>query len=376
MSIRFTLLFLIAALAAGVAAGYWLPQHFPQWLPGPNAEAPATTPATSSAAAPQAGATPPPRPSTAVEVVTVRREALESRLNAVGTLLSDESVMLRPEIAGRLREIRFNEGQQVEAGELLFRLDDDVAAAELQQARANLALAESKFRRSVQLQQQGFISQQAQDEAANALQVERANVALAQARLERTQIVAPFTGQIGLRNVSTGDYVTAGQDLVTLQAIDELKVDFRIPETYLPRLSVGQALDITVDALPGERWEGTVAAISPLVDVAGRAALLRARLENQERKLRPGMFARVNLVLDTTQAIMVPETALLPRDDQQFVMRVANEQVDEVVVIIGQRQGGRVEVVEGLDAGDQVIVAGLQKVSQGSRVNTTVVNYP
>src|SRR5690606_26797423 len=157
--------------------------------------------------------------------------------------------------------------------------------------------------------------------------------------------------------------------------IDELKVDFRIPETYLPRLSVGQALSISVDALPGAWRDGTVAAISPLVDVSGRAALLRARIPNPERQLRPGMFARVNLVLDTTEAIMVPETALVPRDDQQFVMRVDGDRVTEVAVAIGQRQQGMVEIMQGLEAGDQVVVAGLQKISDGSLVDATVVTH-
>lgn len=366
MSSRIVIALVVVALAAG-AAGYYAPRYL-------GLQGGASTPPPATAQPDQTAAAPPaPRQAIGVEVAEVRSQPLERRLGAVGSLLSDEAVMLRPEIAGRLREIGFQEGQEVRQGDLLFRLDDDVARAELQQARANLALAQSKFQRSTQLQQQGFISQQARDEAENALRVERANVALAQAKLDKTVILAPFDGQLGLRNVSVGDYVTAGQDLVTLQAIRQLKVDFRLPEIYVAQTRLGQPLDITLDALPGERWQGVVTAISPLVDVAGRAIMLRARLDNPDGVLRPGMFARVNLLLGSGEALMVPETALAPRDNQQFVMRVVDDVVEEVLVRTGQRQRGMVEIVEGLQAGDRVIVAGLQKVESGSRVRATVV---
>lgn len=380
MSSRHVVVFTVVALVAGVAAGYWVPRHVPgvaAWLPA--AAAPGTA-GTASGASPAparsgpAGGPPPQRAPVPVEVVAVESQVLERRLSAVGSLLSDESVMLRPEIAGRLQEINFQEGQEVKRGDLLFRLDDDVARAEWQQARANLALAESKFKRSEQLQKQGFISQQARDEADNALRVERANVALAQARLNKTEIRAPFDGQLGLRNVSVGDVVSAGQDLVTLQAIQRLKVDFRLPETFLPQVRVGQTLQIGIDALPDQRWSGEVTAISPLVDVSGRAVLLRARLENPDGVLRPGMFARVNLLVASSPALVVPETALTPRDNRQYVLRVADGVVQEVPVQTGQRQRGMVEVNGELAAGDQVIIAGTQKVENGTRVRPTLIS--
>lgn len=380
MSSRHVVVFTVVALVAGVAAGYWVPRHVPgvaAWLPA--AAAPGTA-GTASGASPvparsgPAGGPPPQRAPVPVEVVAVESQVLERRLSAVGSLLSDESVMLRPEIAGRLQEINFQEGQEVKRGDLLFRLDDDVARAEWQQARANLALAESKFKRSEQLQKQGFISQQARDEADNALRVERANVALAQARLNKTEIRAPFDGQLGLRNVSVGDVVSAGQDLVTLQAIQRLKVDFRLPETFLPQVRVGQTLQIGIDALPDQRWSGEVTAISPLVDVSGRAVLLRARLENPDGVLRPGMFARVNLLVASSPALVVPETALTPRDNRQYVLRVADGVVQEVPVQTGQRQRGMVEVNGELAAGDQVIIAGTQKVENGTRVRPTLIS--
>lgn len=353
-------LLFLAAVGVGAAAGYVVSR---QTAP------PAAATAPTAPAAPPARA----RPPVAVEAVAVAASTLEQRLNAVGSLVSEESVMLRPEIAGRIREISFVEGQSVKRGAVLLRLDDDIARAELQQAEANFALANSKYRRADELQREGFISRQGRDEASNALQVERANVALARARLDKTVMRAPFDGEIGLRTVSVGDYVTAGQDLVTLQALRQLKVDFRIPELYLAQITAGQRLDVTVDALPERRWPARVTAISPLVDVSGRALVMRAVVDNADGVLRPGMFARVNLLLAESSALLVPETALAARDSRHYVYRVRGETVEEVAVRIGQRRGGQVEVLEGLSDGDQIVTAGLQKIQDGARVAVTLV---
>lgn len=353
-----------AAIVAGAAAGYFVPRTLDTHRAAP---AVATSQAAPASAAPAARAP--------VPVETMRLEAgiLQERLNAVGSLVSEESVMLRPEVAGRIREIRFHEGQSVRKGDVLIRLDDDIARAELQQAQANYALARSKFQRTTELQRQGFISAQGRDEANNALQVERANVALAQARLDKTEIRAPFNGEIGLRNVSAGDYITAGQDLVTLEAIEKLKVDFRIPEVYLARIRPGQKVRITMDAIPGRTWEAEVAAISPLVDVSGRALVMRALVDNADGTLRPGMFARVDLLLEESQALMVPETALLPRGKSQYVFRVEDGIAREVEVEIGSRREGMVAVNGKLSEGDEIVSAGAQKIQDGARVAATLV---
>lgn len=355
----------LVAAAVGVAAGYYLPRHF-------DADSPATIPA--RAASTNAPVAAPVRAPVAVEAVVLQPATVEQRLNAVGSLVAEESVMVRPEVAGRISEIAFNEGQSVRRGDMLLRLDDAIVRAEYQQAAANQQLAASKLRRAEELQREGYLSRQSRDEASSAAQVERANLALAKARLDKATIRAPFDGQIGLRSVSVGDYVNVGQDLVTLQAIDHLKVDFRIPELYLPQIRVGQRLELAVDALPERRWQAEVAAISPLVDVAGRALLMRARVDNAERHLRPGMFARVNLLLTESSALLVPETALALRGEGHYLYRIEDGQAREVAVRIGQRRGGMVEVLEGLQAGDQIVTAGLQKVQDGTRVAVTLVS--
>lgn len=268
---------LLAAIAAGVAAGAALGVFVPRWL------APAATPAATAAAPakPVSKAAP-----VRVEVSAVTEIPFARGLSAVGSLRSDEAVMLRPEVAGRIQSIEFKEGQPVQRGQALIRLDDSVPRAELAQARANLALAQSHYRRAVALQAKGFVSQQARDESASTLKVQEAAVALAQARLDKMTISAPFAGFAGLRSVSVGDYVNQGQDLAPLEAIDPLKVDFRVPEMYLSKVGVGQQLTLRLDALPGQERPGLVYAVSPLVDAGGRSILLRATVANADSLLR------------------------------------------------------------------------------------------
>lgn len=304
-----------------------------------------------------------------VEVAAVESVRLERSISAVGTLRSHDSVMLRPEISGRIAEINFSEGGKVARGQLLVRLDDSVAKARLQQAKANQKLAGSQYRRSVELSRQGFVSSQARDDAASNLAVQEAAVALAEAELQKTAIRAPFDGLAGLRTVSVGDYVGPGADLVPIEAIDPLNVDFRIPEQFLSAVAVGSRLQVSFDALAGMKREGSVGAISPQIDVGGRSLLLRANVPNPDHLLRPGLFARVHLELAETQGLVVPESALSPSGDAQYVFRVDDGVVKRVLVEIGQRAGAHVEIVSGLREGDQVVVSGLQKVRDGTEVD-------
>lgn len=345
-------------LALGVGLGIWGAQWWLQKERAGNATAAASAPAAEPAASNKVK----------VEVSPVDSVKLERAVSAVGTLRSHDSVMLRPEVSGRISEINFTEGGKVEKGQVLVRLDDSVAKARVQQARANLQLAGSQHRRSVELNKQGFVSRQARDEAASNLAVQQAAVALAEAELEKTTIQAPFDGLVGLRTVSVGDYVGPGTDLVPIEAVDPLNVDFRIPEQFLGSVAVGSRLHVSFDALAGFQREGTVGAISPQVDVGGRSLLLRANVPNPDDLLRPGLFARVQLELAETQGLVVPESALAPSGDAQYVYRVENGVVKRVMVQIGQRMGAHVEIVSGLNEGDDVVVSGLQKIRDGIEV--------
>jgi len=350
---------LLAAVAAGLAAGAALGVFVPRWL------APGATPPAQSAAKPVATPAAPVR----VEVATVKEIPFARGLSAVGSLRSDESVVLRPEVAGRIQSIEFKEGQPIARGQVLIRLDDSVPRAELAQARANLTLAQSHYRRAVELQGKGFVSQQARDESASTLKVQEAAVALAQARLDKMTISAPFAGIVGLRSVSVGDYVNQGQDLAPLEAIDPLKVDFRVPEMYLSKVRMGQQLTLRLDALPGQERQGQVYAVSPLVDAGGRSILLRATVANNDAVLRPGMFARVQLLFNQDKALVAPEAALSPSGETQYVYRVKDGKAERREVTIGERREGRVEILTGVAVDDQLVVAGIQRVTDGAAVN-------
>ena len=354
------------ALVAAVAGGYWLGQR-----PANNA-ASATdgggkSVAGGAVASNAAGGN--GNAGVAVEAMKVAVASLPQSITAVGSLRSDESVTLRPEVAGRISTIGFGEGQRVTKGALLVRLDPAINEAEVQQARANLKLAQSKFDRAVDLSKSNFISGQAKDEAENNLKVAEAALQLAAAKRDKMDIRAPFSGIIGLRQVSIGDYVKEGADLVNLESIDPLKVDFRVPELYLKQVKVGQTLQVALDALPGKTYQGSVFAINPLVDAAGRSIVIRAVVKNADTALRPGMFARVRLITDQRQdSLVVPEQALVPQGTEQYVFKVVDGKAQRVKVDIGQRRDAKVEVVQGLAADDVVVIAGQQKLRDGAQV--------
>lgn len=314
---------------------------------------------------------------TAVELATAAPVRLALDATAVGSLRSNESVLLRPETAGRIATIGFRDGALVGKGTLLIALDAATQSAELEQARANRELARSTQQRNHELFEKKFISSQALEASTATLRVQEAAVALAEAKLAKTRILAPFAGIVGIRNVSVGDYVKEGQDLVNLEDVATLKVDFRLPEATLPQLRIGQALEVTVDALPAERFTAELDAIDPLIDASGRSISLRARLANAERKLRPGMFVRVRLVFDARDnALMIPEQALVPDPAGAFVYRVVDGKAEKVNVKTGLRRDAQVEIVDGLKAGDVVVAAGQLKLRPGSAVRDAAAPPP
>jgi membrane fusion protein, multidrug efflux system len=290
-------------------------------------------------------------------------------VTAVGTLLSDESVIVRAEQSGRIAKLNFREGQPVRKGQVLVQLDDSVTRAELAQANANLKLAKAKFDRAAELKERNFISGQAKDEAENALKVAEASVKLIDARLQKFNIEAPFSGTIGLRKASIGDFVNAGQDIVNLEKTDPIKVDFKVPELFQSKVRVGQSLAVTLDALPGKNFNGTVYAVNPQLDAAGRAVVMRAQMNNSNAGLKPGMFARVRLVLaDTGPTVVVPEQAVFMQGEEQVMYRVIDGRAQRTKVEVGQRREGKAEIVQGVSAGDTIVLAGWQRLRDGAAV--------
>ena len=354
----------LSLIGLAALAGYaWHVNRAPAPATAQSAAAPATGAGGGSGGGAQAAPI-------VVETHTVQTRALADDVSAVGSLVSNESVVLRPEVSGRIETIRFRDGETVRRGAVLVELDSAVERAELQQARANLTLAESNFRRTQDLFGRKFVSQSSLDDARAKLEVARAGLALAQARLARMQIRAPFDGVVGIRSVSPGDFVKDGDALINLEDIATLKLDFRLPELYLDRVRPGQALELSSDVLPGEVHSATVEAIDPLVDAQGRAVRLRASLVNPEMRLRPGVFARVRLILaERAEVPVVPEAALVPAPgNTQFVYRVEDGTVQRVNVTTGQRRDAMVEVVDGLAPGAVVVTAGQLKLRDGAAV--------
>jgi membrane fusion protein (multidrug efflux system) len=342
----------VAVAMVAVAGGAWWFFYFEQ----PQAEG------APGPAAPGAMAVP-------VEVAAVQVGPIQRRLTAVGSVRSNESVVIRPEVAGRLADIRFDEGQRVAQGQPLIILDDSIYRAEVEEAEASLELSRANHERALDLLKRGAGTTKARDEAVAELRQDEAALELAKARLDKTVIRAPFEGMVGLRKVSVGDFVNVGQDMVNLEQIDPLKADFRVGEVYLGAVRPGQRIELGVDAFPGESFAGEVYAIDPLIDESGRSIVLRARLPNPDNRLRPGLFVRVALVLnERNDAIQVPEQALVPQGQDQFVFRVVEGKAALTKVKAGIRRNGMVEITEGLGADDQVVTAGQLKIRDGAPV--------
>jgi len=317
----------------------------------------------SDPAAAGAGGGPPGGMQLPVEAVTVQPQALTAGLQTVGSLRADESVVVRPEVAGRISRIHFTEGGRVQAGQPLFTLDASLAQADLNEATANLENSRRAAARAQQLVEEKLIARADFDTARAALGVDQARVASARTALSKMTLRAPFSGQIGLREVSVGDYVSVGQDLVRLVRLDPIEVDFSVPESAMGQVRNGQKVVVGVDAFPGERFTGQVVAIDPVVDPNSRSARLRAQIPNPDARLRPGQFAR--LQLDTgsgrADALLVPEQALMQEGDTRLVYTVVDGKAHKTEVKTGTRVPGKVQVLEGLKPGDVVITAGQGK---------------
>ncbi|MBM3387417.1 MAG: efflux RND transporter periplasmic adaptor subunit [Betaproteobacteria bacterium] len=350
---------LAAVLGIGLAsAAAWWYQH-KSASPAPAPGAAATSPAAGQRGVP------------AVEVSKVATVTLVDQAQSVGSLRSRQGVMLRPEVSGRIKAILFVEGQAVSKGQLLVQFDDQLQLAQVAQARAEMSIAQANHKRNQDLVAQNFISQRSVDESAAALEVAKAKHELAQASLQRLKIIAPFDGVIGLKQVNVGDYLKDGADIVNIEDTDALLVDFRLPERLQGKIKPGQKAQLSIDALPGRPVTAQVQAVDPLIDVNGRSVAVRGCIDNRQRQLRPGMFARVNTVFGVhDQALVVPEEAIVPQGGRSFVVKVVpGEQPDtlvsqRVVVKTGVRQPGRVEILEGLSSEDTVVTAGHQRLQK------------
>ncbi|MEJ7137071.1 efflux RND transporter periplasmic adaptor subunit [Amphibiibacter pelophylacis] len=302
---------------------------------------------------------------TAVELqpVVVRNE--NRNLQALGSLKASREVQVRTQSAGRITALNFQDGDSVKAGQLLIQLDDSVARAQLAQAQAKLKLAESQAQRQQRLLAEGFISRASVDQTQSAVAVARADVEMARATAGQMRVLAPFSGVIGLRQVSVGDVLPAGTSAVTLQARSPMWVDFPVNENDVTAVQPGQSLRLALDALPGQTLEGRVLTTDSSLGAQNRSLIVRGQIDNPRGLLRPGMFARVTLELGVVpNTTWVKESALVSAQGRQWLFVAQSPpaeggmRVKPVLARIGQRREGLVEILGGLSAGQQVVVAG------------------
>lgn len=309
-----------------------------------------------------------------VEVTPATSGDIVRKITAAGTLVANQSVILRPEVEGKIAEILFTEGQDVKKGDPLYKIDEGPYRAQVNEAQAKLALSREEYKRAIALLNKGFGTTQMRDKALSVLKINEAELEAAQIKLNNTTIKAPFEGTVGISQVSVGAFVSASVELVQIVDLSPINVDFSVPESNLGHFNVGDTIDVTIEGVDLLPMEAKIKAISPQIDVATRTIIIRAVLENAEKKLRPGQFARVIIETGKNEgAVLIPESAVEREGDEEIVYKVVDGVAIRTVVDTDMRDGREVEITSGLKPGDLVIVAGQVRVSDGQEV--TVIEH-
>jgi membrane fusion protein (multidrug efflux system) len=307
-------------------------------------------------------------PPVVVETLTVAPTPLENKVSAVGSILSNESVTIKPEVSGKVNFIGFEEGGNVEKEAVLFKLDSELLDAEYQELKANYDYASRQYERAKRLKKDGVVPVEEFDERLRSFLNAKSRLTTLSTRLKKHKILAPFSGRVGSRMVSIGDYLAVGDPMVNLEDLSLVKVEFYIPQRYIQEVENGQLVRITVEPL-SQVYEGSIYLIDPRVDPETRSAVIRAKVPNPDEVLKPGMFCTVTIVIEKKEnVLMVPEEAVVSRGEKHFLYLVEEGKAVMKQVRQGIFTQGRVEIESGLHPGDQVIVAGLQKLSPGAPV--------
>lgn len=304
------------------------------------------------------------RPPPTVEVQAVGQQRLAQQLTALAILKAQEAILIKPEVAGRVTAIYFNEGQMVKENQLLVQLDDELLRAELATYQASLELAQTEYQRyQALLKEQQVAALDYERKKAELAQV-KASMALVQAKIRQKQIRAPFAGVIGLRQFSVGDVLQANQNLVRLNKMNTLKAEVKIPETNSQLITLKQGVNLQVDGLANLVLKGQVSAIEPSLDANTRALVVRVNIPHTDSRVRDGMTARANFVLAQQHAIVIPEQALVAQGGKFVVFALKNDMAIATPVEVGQRQVGQVVITKGLQVGDMVVISGQNKLSK------------
>ena len=325
-----------------------------------------------SLASPVLAQTPTDREPTAVIASRATQDQWSDPLDALGTLKADESVTVSATVTETIESLEFEGGEHVEAGDVLVRLSDDQARANLRAAIAQRDQRQAQVDRLSQLQQRNLGTRAEAEDSRAQLRQAQAEVESLQAQLEDYEIQAPFSGVVGFRQVSAGTLVSPGTELATLDKLDRMKLDFQVPETELGSLAPGMSLTASSAAYPQTDFQGEIAAIDPRVDSVSRSASVRAILDNPERQLRPGMLMEVRVARRERQTLVIPEAALVPEGERHYVLVIKEEDERKTVerrrVHIGERRPGEAEVLDGLTAGDLIVNHGAERVRDGDAV--------
>jgi membrane fusion protein (multidrug efflux system) len=312
----------------------------------------------------------PSRPPVPVVTAMVTSEPFTEKLEALGTTKANESVVVTPTVEERVVAIFVDDGEFVNKGQVLVKLDDSEAQYLLAEARAALKEQQQQFERMRRLAKTNATSRSQLDEEKGLLDIAEAKVSLLEARLQDYTLRAPFSGTLGIRQISTGAVVDTDTVITTLDDTTTIKLDFTVPEAYLGVLKNGMSVSARSLAYPDRMFNGMVTAISSRVDPETRTLTIRAKIPNPDRLLRPGMLLTVDLVKNQSQSLIIPEEAVIQEKDKKFALVVTPDNtVEKKEIVTGRRNPGKLEVISGLNAGQQVIVQGLTRVRPGSSVN-------
>lgn len=309
-----------------------------------------------------------------VEVTAAFRDSVVDAIVATGGVEAMQQIALRPDVDGRVVELMFREGQRVAEGAPLVKIDDAELVAQVERARADRDLARQALERTRQLVADRAAATADLERAEATQRVAQASLDLLELRLARTVVRAPFTGVIGQRRVSVGDYVTSQRELLMLQTVSPVRAVFNVPERYASELRPGQAVTFRVAALPGRDFDGRVDFVDPSVTLPGRTITVKALASNSNGDLQPGMFVEVRLATEVRpNATVIPEEAIAPAAGGAFAWVLVDGKVTRRELELGVRSPGFVEVRRGIEVGDQVVVGGLDRLFEGAAVNATVV---
>lgn len=310
-----------------------------------------------------------------VNAIKVSSEQLDNNLRLTGSLVANESVVLKSEVSGRVERINFAEGQRVQKGQLLIQLNDKEIRAEIDKLNFTKKLNEDNERRQAQLLAKEAISKEEYETALTTLNTTLADIKVREVQLQKHQIKAPFDGIIGLRSVSQGSYISSSDELATLYNINPIKIDFAVPGKYSSQVNQGDEITFEVDSYEGQTFKGEIYAVEPQVDPKTRSIQARAKSKNEGNKLLPGQFAKINLTLDTYQnAIMIPTEAVVPELNGKKVFVYKDGIVNTKSIETGIRTADEVQVIEGLESGDIVLTSGILQLRQGMEVDIVLNN--